>query len=320
MGYGGRMLGALSSDNNFTYIGTDPNTETYKNLKYLGEMIEQVKKDANYKLFNLCSEQLQLSKETVDFAFSCPPFFNKETYTNEETQSIQKFPLYNEWLEGYVRKTIQNCYHALKKDGVFAFDILDYTWSGKRFGLVEDWCRIAKEEGFYFKDKIAIKSRFRKKDEESGEFIYLFMKAENNKLPNYTEADLLTEAQDLLAERQRRAYRRAHLTIVEYDAFGKIRNTYNKYEDVGVNKKIIDSKAIYNDNTYYRVYRGEDIIKDCLDDIKQPICCIDNKYFTKQTDLARYLGISRQAVQQSYKRKTKEIMNKPIKWFYKDTA
>ena len=33
-GYGGRLLGISSSNMGYTYIGTDPNTETYEYLKY----------------------------------------------------------------------------------------------------------------------------------------------------------------------------------------------------------------------------------------------------------------------------------------------
>ncbi len=56
-GFGGRMLGALSSDKDFIYIATDPNTETFKNLKVLGSYIEKItKREKSYQLYNLCSE------------------------------------------------------------------------------------------------------------------------------------------------------------------------------------------------------------------------------------------------------------------------
>ena len=79
------------------------------------EYIEKVTKRTNsYKLYNECSESLSLPKESVDFAFSCPPYFILEKYCDEDTQSINKFPEYEQWLEFYVRPTIKNCYNALK--------------------------------------------------------------------------------------------------------------------------------------------------------------------------------------------------------------
>ena len=96
-GFGGRMLGALSSSKNFIYICTDPNSETYENLLKEGAYIEEVTKRKNsFKVYNECAEDLELKKESVDFIFSCPPFFDLEKYGNEETQSYIKYPNYEE--------------------------------------------------------------------------------------------------------------------------------------------------------------------------------------------------------------------------------
>lgn len=85
-GYGGRMLGALSSKNNYYYIGTDPNTDTYLNLLNLGKLINKTtNKNNDFTIYNSCSEDLVLEQETIDFAFSCPPFYNLEIYSTEDT-------------------------------------------------------------------------------------------------------------------------------------------------------------------------------------------------------------------------------------------
>ena len=50
-GYGGRMLGALCSQQNFKYIAVEPNSNTYYNLKRLGVYIEKVlNKENSYKI------------------------------------------------------------------------------------------------------------------------------------------------------------------------------------------------------------------------------------------------------------------------------
>ena len=311
-GYGGRMLGALGSDKKFKYIATEPNTLTYNNLLQLGEYIEEVTKRKNsYQIYNLCSEQLQLKPKSIDFAFSCPPFFNKEIYTDEPTQSISKFPNYKEWLEKYVRPTIKNCYLALKDNGVFCFDVINYYFSGKKIPLVEDWTRIAEEEGFYFKDKIPIKSKMRKTTEDS-EYIYLFMKSQDSELPNYTTYDLMSEATIAKQNREERQYRRTHVTIAEYNIFGQLEKTYKSYDEINIEKEILKSKKLYN-NKYYRIYWGDDTILAQLQ-VKQPIAQIKDNYFFSYSDLARYLGVSRQAVQQAYKRQSTSIAGKSIIW------
>lgn len=91
------MLGALSSKNNYTYIGTDPNTETFNNLLSLGKQIEEItKRKDSFEIYNKESENLILNDNSIDFAFSCPPFFSLEKYTDESTQSYNKYNKYEE--------------------------------------------------------------------------------------------------------------------------------------------------------------------------------------------------------------------------------
>ena len=178
-GFGGRMLGCLSSKNDYTYIGCEPCTDTYHNLNQLGEYIEEVTHRKNsFHIYHQCSEDLQLEPKSVDFAFSCPPFYGLERYSEEETQSINRYPRYEDWLENYVRPTIRNCYAALKDTGLYGVDISDINWKNKKYPLVDDWCRIAKEEGFAFVDEYAIVSRSRKEASEASntEQIYIFKK------------------------------------------------------------------------------------------------------------------------------------------------
>lgn len=178
-GFGGRMLGCLSSNNNYTYIGCEPCGDTYHNLIQLGNYIEEVTKRKNsFVIHQQCSEDLQLPKESVDFAFSCPPFYGLERYSEEETQSINRHPKYEDWLEYYVRPTIRNCRDALKTGALYGVDISDICWKNKKYPLVEDWCRIAKEEGLTFVDKYSIVSRARKDDAEASntEHVYIFRK------------------------------------------------------------------------------------------------------------------------------------------------
>ena len=179
-GFGGRMLGALSSNKNFTYIGCEPNTETYAHLNELGQYIALVKPTAatKYKIYNECSEDHLLSPNSVDFAFSCPPFYGLERYSDEPTQSINRYPQYKDWLEGYVRPTIQNCIAALKPDGLYGVDIFDFSWQNRPYHIVNDWKKIAKEEGLELVGEYPIISRARKvkTSETNVEKIYIFKK------------------------------------------------------------------------------------------------------------------------------------------------
>lgn len=126
-GFGGRMLGCLSSKNDYYYIGCEPNSDTYEHLNELGAAIQAAtgRKDS-YEIHKACSEELRLPDASIDFAFSCPPFFALERYCNEETQCYNRFQEYDKWLEGYVRPTIHNIYAALKPGCCMATDLMDF--------------------------------------------------------------------------------------------------------------------------------------------------------------------------------------------------
>lgn len=155
-GFGGRLLGALSSKNNYRYVGTDPCTETMYHLHQLGEYIEQVTgRVGSYELHCCGSEDFRGPANSIDFAFSSPPYFNLEVYSDEPTQCFNKFPELEGWLEGFVRPTIQNICHMLKPGKFYAVNIADFkVGSGQECAYVDEWIRISTEEGMPLFDTV----------------------------------------------------------------------------------------------------------------------------------------------------------------------
>lgn len=181
-GFGGRMLGALTSKNNYKYFGVEPCKETYNNLNILGNYIEKTTNRENiYKVYCLGSEDYRCKNEYVDFAFSSPPYFNLERYSEEETQCYNKYPTIEEWFEGYVRKTIENIYNMLKYDRYYAVNIADFNFGNKRVEYVDRWIEISKEIGFEYVEKISMKVETRRgighdSSKEKKEGIFVFRK------------------------------------------------------------------------------------------------------------------------------------------------
>ena len=179
-GFGGRMLGALSSKNNYKYIAVEPNTETYENLLNLGKHIESVTgREKSFQIFKIGSEEFKLkTKNFVDFAFSSPPYFNLEKYSDEETQCYNKYNEVDSWLEGYVRPTIKNIYNVLKNDGKYAVNIADFKVGSKEIAFVDEWIRISEEEGFKLINTMSMKLVVRKgvghnkTDKKEGIFVF----------------------------------------------------------------------------------------------------------------------------------------------------
>lgn len=184
-GFGGRMLGTLSSKNNYKYIGVEPCTETYSQLLKLGEYIEEVTgREDSYEIHNIGSEDYEGVPNSVDFAFSSPPYFDLEKYSEEETQCYIKYPEIDEWFEGYVKKTIENIYNMLKDGGIYAVNIADFKTSSRETSYVDEWIKISEEIGFQFKEQLFMKIQSRGKNRhtkngkeiERKEGIFVFVK------------------------------------------------------------------------------------------------------------------------------------------------
>lgn len=168
MGYGGRILGAIISDIN--YVGTDPAELTFKGLK---EIRKDFGRDNRHYFLNKCGSETFVPKEnSLDFAFTSPPYFNWEQYGDEAGQSFNQYSGNEEWNNGFLRKTIQNAYKGLKKDKYMGLNVANIK-SHKTFE--DDTVRIAVEEGFTHTDtyKLQLSSQ------ESGakyEPVFIFQK------------------------------------------------------------------------------------------------------------------------------------------------
>ena len=63
----------------------------------------------------------------------------------EPTQSYIKYPTEQEWIDGFLFQTIENCYECLKKNGYLLLNIAN-TSRGKN--IEDGTLRICKELGF----------------------------------------------------------------------------------------------------------------------------------------------------------------------------
>jgi len=185
-GYGGRLLGSRTSKKNIKYYATEPNTETHKYLlrfdKFISKALGTKDSDIQCKGSEIrCWEET----EFIDFAFSSPPYYSLEHYTDEETQCYIKYDSLYYWFEGYVKPTIENIFHYLKKGSYYAVNIADFRFRKKNVHYVDKWVELSKEAGFTFIKKIPLKIQVRcgnnSSKETSGgtkkeEGIYLFKK------------------------------------------------------------------------------------------------------------------------------------------------
>lgn len=171
-GFGGRLIGAELAKIN--YIGTDPSTLTYEGLLLLkNEYIKNIKSDIHKK----GSEVFVPDKNSLDFVFTSPPYFDWEKYSDEETQSYKKYNSKESWIEEYLFQTFKNCHKGLKNNKYMAINIANT----KNFtNLEEETIRIAKKANFKLVDtwKLALSNPNMKNKIDSFKYepIYIFQK------------------------------------------------------------------------------------------------------------------------------------------------
>ena len=145
-GYGGRLLGISCSNMSYNYLGIDPNTETIKYLNYFNEILDEA---VGFKGTIVQNVSEEYKPNDIDLAFSSPPYFNLEKYSDEETQCMVRYRTLDEWFSGYAEPTVENIYNSLNQDGIFATNIADYkTYGKKEYKVVDDWITLSERIGF----------------------------------------------------------------------------------------------------------------------------------------------------------------------------
>lgn len=113
-GFGGRLLGAMSSGRR--YRGTDPLTTPE---------LENMAKFFNFKdyeLINSGSENYCGDENSVDLYWSSPPYYNQEYYSDDKTQAYNNTEDY--FYNVYWTKTMENVKYMLKPNKWFGLNIL----------------------------------------------------------------------------------------------------------------------------------------------------------------------------------------------------
>jgi hypothetical protein len=166
MGWGGRLLGAMAvrDDRRIHYIGTDPNTDNTKRYREVYDFyINNVNKGGLCEVphnsavfYDVGSEVIhenisfQGYKGHIDFFLTSPPYWNREQYSKEETQSWVKFPSYDEWKKGFLEPTIKTICEYLDHDRYACWNIADIKIGKDLIPLENDSIELFKKHGMEY--------------------------------------------------------------------------------------------------------------------------------------------------------------------------
>src|SRR5262249_35757014 len=108
-GYGGRLLGALPLIRR--YIGFEPNK-----LAWLGNkrMFAALRKEAlaSADVIRKPAEDglSQVTCSSVQLVIFSPPYFRRERYSNEASQSWRRYPTYDLWKKDFLATILEECW------------------------------------------------------------------------------------------------------------------------------------------------------------------------------------------------------------------
>jgi hypothetical protein len=179
-GYGGRMLGAMTSPLRYHYTGIEPNTLTYQALCAFGDLISETA-GSEYQMHHTVSEEFVGDRDSIDFAFSSPPYFNLEMYSDEPTQCMHRYKTIDQWFQSYVEPTVKMLHGCLRSDAVYAVNINDYVVEKQSYAIVEPWINLSKKCGFQHVDTIHMRLAQRPGNHQNTqrykqESVYIFKK------------------------------------------------------------------------------------------------------------------------------------------------
>jgi len=121
-GWGDRLLGACASEHCHEYWGVDPHKDAhtiYQGIK------SAYSKGKDIQLREAPFEDVELPTGHFDGVFTSPPYFDLETYSQDEGQSSLKYPEFESWAQGFLKPLVQKSFAALVPGGHFCINIAD---------------------------------------------------------------------------------------------------------------------------------------------------------------------------------------------------
>jgi hypothetical protein len=136
-GYGGRLVGAIASGALAMYVGIGANIETVEANRRLAADLGFSEK---MNLIHAACEDVQLSDidSGFDLSSTSPPYFCKEIYSNESTQSCHRYPTPERWRDRFLLPAMKMQAAVLKPGGFVVVNVADVKIEDKLVPL-ERW-------------------------------------------------------------------------------------------------------------------------------------------------------------------------------------
>ena len=141
-GFGSRMLATILNGAN--YYGFDPNKELYGCLQNCHKWLVDHKKVPEDRVCDIhcCGSEEHVPEldGKMDLSFTSPPYFNVESYSDDNGASTRNLDNYEGWLCEFVAPTLVNTFKYLKVGGIAMINIKNLS-RGQKKPLYDDFMR-----------------------------------------------------------------------------------------------------------------------------------------------------------------------------------
>lgn len=121
-GYGDRLISAMAKMD--FYTGIDPDGETHKGYEEITKALAP-HSQCKVELIQAPFEEAELSRCDYDMHIASPPYFAYEIYSQDENQSVNRFPEFEAWYNNFLIFSIKKTLQAVKPGGVSIIIIND---------------------------------------------------------------------------------------------------------------------------------------------------------------------------------------------------
>jgi hypothetical protein len=147
-GWGGRMLGALTSSAKARYIACEPSTKSFQGLHELARWVDRYVPGSEKRVELSCVAAEEFEPPPgVDMVLTSPPYWKQEHYADENTQSSARYGTYEVWLERFWKVVVERAVRTLAPGGWLVLNVDDFIYRGVKYNLVEDTAAIGIELG-----------------------------------------------------------------------------------------------------------------------------------------------------------------------------
>lgn len=139
-GWGGRMIGCASLVD-VSYTACEPSSVTNCGLQRLGKWLQSLQPSFKFSVELLPYEDFYTDSK-FDIALTSPPYYDTEHYSDESTNSLNRYQSFDEWIDGFYTPLILNTVSRLTDDGVFILNVGD-----RKYPLSDAMFTICKNNG-----------------------------------------------------------------------------------------------------------------------------------------------------------------------------